>query len=66
MNNSLTPREIEILEFLSQGYAYKMANDKLGITEQTVKNHLLTIKLKLGAENTTHAVAIVLRAGIIQ
>lgn len=57
----LTPREQEILEKVSQGKSCKQIG-----RAQTVHNQLQKIHLKLGANNTVHAVAIGLKTGVIK
>lgn len=52
----LTPREYEIMFAVSKGYTNRQIGLKLGITEQTVKNHLSSIFAKLKATNRMTAV----------
>ena len=66
MNNNLTPKEIAILKSAADGLNYIQIANKCGICRNTVKNHCCNIREKLGADNTTHAVAIALRRGIIE
>ncbi|MBW5446385.1 response regulator [Cohnella sp. CFH 77786] len=47
----LTPREQEILSWVSKGALNKEIADKLGISEHTVKNHLKNILNKLHLDN---------------
>ena len=54
----LTPREVEIMEFVSQGKTNLEIADFLCISAFTVKNHLQRILRKLGAINRTEAVAL--------
>lgn len=53
----LTPREIEILEAISQGHSNKAIARKLEISLHTVKFHIESVFRKLGARNRTEAVA---------
>ena len=62
---SLTPREIEVLELVAAGNANKIIADRLEITEDTVKSHIRSILEKLGANDRTHAVTIALRRGFL-
>ncbi|HVG53535.1 MAG TPA: helix-turn-helix transcriptional regulator [Vicinamibacterales bacterium] len=62
---SLTPREIEVLELVSEGLSNKAVAARLGISDQTVKFHLATISGKLGAVNRTDAVRRAVRRGLI-
>jgi len=62
---SLTPRELEVLELLAQGLPNKAIAAKLGISDQTVKFHVAAICGKLGAANRTDAARRALRLGVI-
>ena len=63
--DSLTPREIEVLELVAAGNSNKIVADRLEITEDTVKSHIRSILTKLGANDRTHAVTIALRRGFL-
>jgi DNA-binding NarL/FixJ family response regulator len=65
-DDSLTPREIEVLRLIAAGSANKIVGDRLSITEETVKAHVKSILSKLSANDRTHAVTIALKRGIIQ
>ena len=62
---SLTPRELEVLELLAQGLPNKAIAARLGISDQTVKFHVAAICGKLGAVNRTDAARRALRLGVI-
>ena len=61
----LTPRETEILNHIAQGYLNKQIASKLGISEQTIKNHVTSILRKLNANARTEAVVIAIKQGLI-
>ena len=61
----LSPREVEILKYVAQGYGNKTIALVLGISEQTIKNHITSILRKLAANDRTHAVVLALRHGLI-
>jgi DNA-binding NarL/FixJ family response regulator len=65
-DDSLTPREIDVLRLIAAGNANKIVGDRLAITEETVKAHVKNILSKLSAKDRTHAVTIALKRGIIQ
>jgi DNA-binding NarL/FixJ family response regulator len=65
-DDTLTPREIEVLRSIAAGNANKLIADQLSITEETVKGHVKNILSKLGANDRTHAVTIGLKRGIIE
>jgi two-component system, NarL family, response regulator LiaR len=52
----LTPRELEMLQYLADGYFYKEIAKKEKITIDTVKKHCSTIYKKLKVQNRTEAV----------
>jgi len=62
----LTPREIEILEFIAKGYLNKQIAAELGISEQTIKNHVTSILRKLNANARTEAVVVAIKQGLIK
>lgn len=57
----LTERELEILEILSQGKSNKEIADSLGISENTVEQHLKNIYEKLNVQNRTEAAGLFLK-----
>jgi DNA-binding NarL/FixJ family response regulator len=63
---TLTPREIEVLRHIAEGNRNKDIADRLFISEETVKVHVKHVMDKLGASDRTEAVAIAIRRGIIQ
>jgi DNA-binding NarL/FixJ family response regulator len=63
--SSLTPREMEILDYIAQGLLNKQIALQLGISEQTIKNHVTSILRKLNANARTEAVVLALRKGLI-
>jgi two-component system, NarL family, response regulator YdfI len=62
---TLTERELEVLQLLAQGLANKQIAGRLGISAHTVKFHISSIYGKLGATNRTEAVRIGLKIGLI-
>ncbi|MBC8095785.1 MAG: response regulator transcription factor [Akkermansiaceae bacterium] len=51
----LSPRELEILELLAQGFANKEIADRLGVSDGTVRWHLRHIYHKLHVRSRTEA-----------
>ncbi len=64
-DETLTPREADVLRLIAGGKANKEIAAELGLSEQTVKSHVKNILGKLGASDRTHAVTIALKRGII-
>ena len=54
---SLSPREIEVLELLVKGFAYKEVAGELTISYSTVQRHIESIYRKLHVHSRTHAVS---------
>lgn len=62
---ALTPREVQVLELVSQGHRNKEVAAFLGLSDETVQVHLKNIFAKLKVTERTSAVNIALRRGII-
>ena len=62
----LSPRELQVLRRLAAGDSNKEIGQMLQITEHTVKAHLKSILVKLGATGRTEAIAIALKRGLIR
>ena len=65
MRTDLTPREVEILKMLSKGPTNKQIGLALGISENTVKNHVNSIIEKLEVSDRTEAATIAIQRGLI-
>jgi DNA-binding NarL/FixJ family response regulator len=65
-DDSLTAREVEVLQQISGGNRNRDIAELLRISEETVKVHVKHIMDKLGAKDRTQAIAIAVRRGIIQ
>jgi len=55
---SLTDREMEILDYLAKGYLYKEIATELFISKETVKKHINNIYEKLHVQTRTEALNI--------
>jgi two-component system response regulator DegU len=62
----LSPREMEILQFVTRGMSNKQIALELGISHQTVKNHMTSILKKLDVEDRTQAAVYALRRGWVR
>lgn len=63
-SDSLTERELEIVQLIVRGLSNKLIAKHLLITEGTVKTHVKGVLAKLDATSRTEVVAIALRRGI--
>lgn len=61
----LSPREVDAMTFLAMGYSRAQVADTLSISEHTLRVYIESARFKLGALNTTHAVARALSRGLI-
>jgi two-component system response regulator DegU len=62
----LSPREMEILTLVTRGLSNKEVAYTLGISHQTVKNHMTSILRKLDVEDRTQAAVFALRRGWVR
>jgi len=64
-DDALSEREVEVLRWVAEGYSNKLVARQLGISEETVKNHVRGLLSKLDARDRTHAVTIAIRRGYL-
>ena len=64
-DDTITPRELDVLRGIADGSSNKVIASNLRISEHTVKNHLKSILSKLDANDRTHAVMIGLKRGFL-
>lgn len=62
----LSPREMEILQFVTRGLSNKQIAQALDISHQTVKNHMTAILRKLAVQDRTQAAVYALRHGWVR
>jgi DNA-binding NarL/FixJ family response regulator len=62
----LSKREMEVLKYLTKGLSNKEIAVSLGISHQTVKNHVTSIFRKLGVEDRTQAAVYAIKRGWVQ
>jgi len=65
MRSSLTSRELEILEMLAKGLTNKEIGSALEISDNTVRNHVISIIGKLEVSDRTEAATAAIQRGII-
>ncbi len=64
-SQSLTEREIELLQLVAEGLSNKAIAQTLSVSENTVKYHIRNILHKLNVQNRTEAVTQAIRAGLL-
>lgn len=62
----LSEREMEVLNLVVEGKSNKEIASMLGISHQTVKNHITSILRKFGVEDRTQAVVYALKRGWVK
>src|SRR5262249_19471738 len=64
-SDRLTPRELEVVELMSQGLSNKEIAVAIGRTDETVKIHLKSVFTKLKVTTRTEAVRVALTRGLV-
>lgn len=64
-DETLSARELMVLDLIAAGNSNKLIASRLGIAEETVKGHVKSILAKLRANDRTHAVTLGLKRGLI-
>jgi len=64
--DELTARELEVLALVARGLSNKEIADTLLISDKTVRNHVASCLVKLGAADRTGAVTTAIRRGLIR
>lgn len=65
LSAELTPRERDVLTLLSRGSSRAQAAEYLRISQHTLRDYIDTARLKLDAQNTTHAVVTAMAQGLL-
>jgi DNA-binding CsgD family transcriptional regulator len=64
-SRALSPREVDAMTLLAMGYSRAQVAEALSISEHTLRVYIESARFKLGALNTTHAVARAMSRGLI-
>lgn len=64
--DSLSARELQVLQLVADGKSNKDIGEALGLSALTVKSHLARIARKLGTGDRAEMVAMAMRAGVIR
>ena len=63
--NGLSPRQTEVLRYVTEGYSYKEIAAALAISERTVNYHMAEIMSKLHFQNRAQVIAYAARNGLV-
>lgn len=63
---SLTPRELEVLEWMASSNTYRQIAKQLSVSEETIRSHAKNILEKMGQPNRSQAVLFAIRQGYIK
>jgi DNA-binding NarL/FixJ family response regulator len=58
----LTPREIDVLEAITDGHSTAKIASLLGISSATVRSHVKSLLVKLGLHSRVEAISLILRS----
>lgn len=64
VNSSLSSREREVLPMVVEGWTDEEISERLVIAVSTARDHIRSLRRKLGAKNRTHLASIALRHGL--
>lgn len=62
----LSAREMEILQYVARGMKNREIAEKLFISENTVRNHVISLLEKMGTRDRTEATAVAIRQGLVR
>lgn len=63
---SLTPRELEVLEWMATPNTYRQIANQLSVSEETIRSHAKNILEKMKQPNRAQAVLAAVKMGLIQ
>ncbi len=62
----LTPRELDVLQALAEGFSDKEISERLHIGTGTVRTHLTSVLAKLGVRSRLQALVFAIRHGLVE
>ena len=63
---ALTPRELEVLEWMASPNTYRQIAKQLSVSEETIRSHAKSILEKMGQPNRSQAVLFAIKQGYIK
>ncbi|MEJ5210684.1 MAG: response regulator transcription factor, partial [Burkholderiales bacterium] len=64
--DKLSQRELEIVTYVARGMSNRAIGEALGLSENTVRNHLRSILDKLGLANRVQVATLALEQGLVR
>ena len=61
----LTPREVEVVQHLGEGFTVKQCAEKMGLSPSTIENHKTRIMKKLQVNNVVQLIRLANREGLL-
>lgn len=61
----ITPREVQVLMLIAEGFTNREAAERLGISVKTIESHRASLQIKAGAHNTASLVRYAIRNGFV-
>lgn len=65
ISSELTIKELKVLKLVAIGLNYSQIAKHYGNAERTIRNHMVSVRVRLNAINTPHAIAIAKDRGLI-
>ena len=66
MTIRLSPREVQVMQYLAEGYTQDFASYQLGITRGTLRGYIASVHRKLDCDSTLSAVAKCVALGLVK
>ncbi len=63
--SDLSPRQRLVMQYLADGFSFKVIADTLGIGYGTAKKHAVRARVKVGATSLYQCVALLVAQGVI-
>jgi DNA-binding NarL/FixJ family response regulator len=66
VEHDLSPRELEVLTLIAQGFWYVEIARTIGVSEETVRSHVRRLLQELKVRSRAHAVTVGFRRGLLR
>ena len=65
MNNKITPKQLEIIQLIADGFSSKQIAKELGVSTRTLESHKLNMYNKFDVNHSAHLIAFGFRNGYL-